>query len=98
MTNPAIEDLMLFINEVIDIVSPEVVADRMMRDGEWIRINPWNIAEIIEKYLVADVLAEDFEQELELTYSEFYNILYEHVAPPRIVGSPPDLEKLLPGF
>lgn len=75
--NPAVADIVMMVDDIVSAVGKDNVAKEMELHYGWRKINPDNIPGDIESYFIHDVDEDDFDDLLELTYDEFYNIAFK---------------------
>lgn len=72
--NDAIDDLLILVNEIVAGIGEEIVAEKMMSNYGWVNIDPQDIAGDVRTHFQHNVEKEFFDAEMEVIYSEFYNL------------------------
>lgn len=71
--NAALKDLLVLVNELVENLGGEVVADGMSNQG-WLRPDSDKIPELVIDYFENQVFDDEYDDIMSEVYNEFHNI------------------------
>lgn len=71
--NVSVKDLLVLVNELIDNLGGEVVAQGMEDQG-WLKPDPDKVTDFVVDYFDNQVFDDEFDDIMDEVYVEFYNI------------------------